>query len=93
MYNLYFIILYREMANIVESAWLNRAHYEGAMDRFQVFKATGKTFQVRLSLVTSLVWLSQNHHGPTDSIEPGITGHHDRQLKTVTYLCLYSGPS
>merc|ERR1712156_657383 len=34
-----------EMANIVESAWLNRAHYEGAMDRFQVFKATGKTFQ------------------------------------------------
>ena len=47
------------MANIVESAWLNRAHYEGAMDRFQVFKATGKTFQVRLSLVT-LVWLSQN---------------------------------
>ena len=48
------------MANIVESAWLNRAHYEGAMDRFQVFKATGKTFQVRLSLVTSLVWLSQN---------------------------------
>ena len=47
------------MANIIESAWLNRAHYEGAMDRFQVFKATGKTFQVRLSLVT-LVWLSQN---------------------------------
>merc|ERR1712176_816281 len=34
-----------EMANIIESAWLNRAHYEGAMDRFQVFKATGKTFQ------------------------------------------------
>lgn len=33
------------MANIIESAWLNRAHYEGAMDRFQVFKATGKTFQ------------------------------------------------
>ena len=47
------------MANIIESAWLNRAHYEGAMDRFQVFKATGKTFQVRLSHVT-LVWLSQN---------------------------------
>jgi len=47
------------MANIIESAWLNRAHYEGAMDRFQAFKATGKTFQVRLSLVT-LVWLSQN---------------------------------
>ena len=47
------------MANIIESAWLSRAHYEGAMDRFQVFKATGKTFQVRLSLVT-LVWLSQN---------------------------------
>merc|ERR1719259_1507498 len=33
------------MANIIESAWLNRAHYEGAMDRFHVFKATGKTFQ------------------------------------------------
>ena len=46
------------MANIIESAWLNRAHYEGAMDRFQVFKATGKTFQVRLSHVI-LVWLSQ----------------------------------
>ena len=64
------------MANIVESAWLNRAHYEGAMDRFQVFKATGKTFQVRLSLVI-LVWLSQNQQ-LTDSIEPGITGHHRR---------------
>ena len=69
------------MANIVESAWLNRAHYEGAMDRFQVFKATGKTFQVRLSLVI-LVWLSQNQHGQlTDSIEPGITGHHRRHNK------------
>ena len=69
------------MANIIESAWLNRAHYEGAMDRFQVFKATGKTFQVRLSHVT-LVWLSQNQLLKlTDSIEPGITGDHETNYK------------
>merc|ERR1712156_1014022 len=36
-----------EMANIVESAWLNRAHYEGAMDAYHVFKATGKTAQAQ----------------------------------------------
>ena len=34
---------------ILESAWLNRTHYEGAMDAYHVFKATGKTAQVRLS--------------------------------------------
>ena len=33
-------------AFIAESTWVNRAHYEGAWDAYQVFKATGKTVQV-----------------------------------------------
>merc|ERR1712168_189738 len=34
-------------AFIAESTWVNRAHYEGAWDAYQVFKATGKTVQVQ----------------------------------------------
>ena len=33
-------------AFIAESTWVNRAHYEGAWDAYQVFMATGKTVQV-----------------------------------------------
>merc|ERR1712176_592362 len=37
------IVLVQKMsAAILESAWLHRAHYEGAMDAYQMFKATGK---------------------------------------------------
>merc|ERR1711885_24942 len=34
-------------AFIAESTWVNRAHYEGAWDAYQVFKATGKTVQAQ----------------------------------------------
>ena len=38
------------MTNIIESTWLNRAHYEGAMDRFQEFKAIRKRKRQNLIL-------------------------------------------
>merc|ERR1711935_160891 len=34
-------------AFIAESTWVNRAHYEGAWDAYQVFKATGTTVQAQ----------------------------------------------
>ena len=33
-------------AAIAESAWVNRAQYEGAWEAYQVYKATGQTVQV-----------------------------------------------
>ena len=42
--------LFREMTNIIESTWLNRAHYEGAMDRFQTLKAKRKRKRQNLIL-------------------------------------------
>lgn len=46
-------------AFIAESTWVNRAHYEGAWDAYQVFKATGKTVQVGSQVdISGHVWIN-----------------------------------
>lgn len=61
-FKLYLLLLLvfkeRNMAQIADSTWLYRTHYESSMDAYQCFKATGKVSAVWLNHVIGRSFIS-----------------------------------